>query len=76
MNSRIDIKEVINLPNIPRLNLISCYLKYRYDQFLEHSKTTHALGRVGYTDEVGKNTYSQLLLPIKTAILLVGMIIS
>ena len=31
---------------------ISLYL--RYEKFLEHSKTTHAMGRVGSSDEVGK----------------------
>ena len=52
------------VPNIPRLNLISCYYNYRYEQFLEHSKTTHAMGRVGCTDEVGKKTCNQILIPI------------
>ena len=27
---------------------------YRYEKFLEHSKTTHPMGRVGTADEVGK----------------------
>ena len=26
----------------------------KYEAFLEHSKTTHAMGRVGTTDEVAK----------------------
>ena len=44
--------------------MISRYQKYRYEQFLEHSKTTHAMGRVGCTDEVGKKICNQILIPI------------
>ena len=29
-----------------------CYLQFRYAVFLEHCKTTHAMGRVGTVDEV------------------------
>ena len=32
----------------------SVYDFNRYEKFLEHSKTTHAMGRVGTADEVGK----------------------
>ena len=47
--------KLLNMP-IGKLIFIPETLYFRYEKFLEHSKTTHAMGRVGSAEEVGKMT--------------------